>query len=100
MRCLAAGRPFRTRGWQAAPFGPAAVRALPLEPLVKLTLPFVGILGELWLGHESWRTLYQANGHFFTDHLNDWCGCGELPEAAASPAGAAARRAPPGGGSS
>jgi hypothetical protein len=60
MQCVAARRPFRTRGWQPLPFGPAGLRRAPLEPLVKLTLPFVGILGELWLGHESYRS---AVGH-------------------------------------
>lgn len=28
---------------------------LPLEPLAKLVLPFIGILGELWLSHGRWR---------------------------------------------
>lgn len=28
---------------------------LPLEPLAKLVLPFIGILGELWLSHGKWR---------------------------------------------
>ena len=72
IRALAAKLPFRTRGWQAVPWGPPRLRALPLEPLVKLTLPLIGALGELWLGHESWRSLYQADGKFFVNNLNDW----------------------------
>jgi hypothetical protein len=72
IRALAAKLPFRARGWQAVPWGPPRLRALPLEPLVKLTLPLIGALGELWLGHESWRSLYQADGKFFVNNLNDW----------------------------
>jgi hypothetical protein len=55
VQCLAAKKRFRTRGWRMLPFGPRRLRRLPLEPLVKLALPLVGILGELWLGHESYR---------------------------------------------
>lgn len=71
-QCLASNRRFQTRGWQLLPFGPLRLRSVPLEPFVKLVLPVVGILGELWLGHESFRSLYQSNGMFLTDHLNDW----------------------------
>ena len=35
-------------------------------------LPFCGILGELWLGHESWRTLHAPDGKFVVDNINDW----------------------------
>lgn len=69
--CLASKRPFVTRGWWGLPCSPARLRGLPLEPLVKVALPLVGILGELWLGHDSFRVLYLEDGHF-TDHLNDW----------------------------
>ncbi|PRW44434.1 Transmembrane 45B [Chlorella sorokiniana] len=72
VRCLAAKRPFRTQAWSRLPVGPPRLRAAPLEPLVKVVLPLLGVLGELWLGHESYRTLYQPNGQFVTDNLNDW----------------------------
>lgn len=71
MQCLAARRGFRARGWQLLPFGLRRLRRLPLEPFVKLCLPLVGILGELWLGHESYRRLYGPDGRF-TDNMNDW----------------------------
>ena len=34
---------------------PWAPRRVPLEPLFKVLLTFIGINGELWFGHESWR---------------------------------------------
>lgn len=52
---LAARRPFRSTGWNLLPWGSSRLRALPFEPLVKVALPLAGILGELWLGHESYR---------------------------------------------
>ena len=55
IKCLALKRPFQTRGWRQVPFGPQRLREVPLEPFVKICLPLVGILGELWLGHESFR---------------------------------------------
>lgn len=71
VQCLAARRGFRTRAWRPLPWGSPRLRSLPLEPLVKIVLPAFGILGELWLGHESWRNLYAADGKF-TDNINDW----------------------------
>ena len=55
LRALAERRPFRARAWHPLPCGPRRLRALPLEPFIKLLLPAAGILGELWLGHESYR---------------------------------------------
>eukprot|EP00892_Ulva_mutabilis_P005000 jgi/Ulvmu1/2872/UM146_0014.1 len=48
------------------------ISKLPLEPLAKLILPFIGILGELWLSHGKWRTLYDGEGQFIHGHLNNW----------------------------
>lgn len=55
VQCLAARRGFCARAWRPLPWGPPRLRRLPLEPIVKIVLPAFGILGELWLGHESWR---------------------------------------------
>lgn len=55
LRAAAARKPFASRGWWLVPGGPAALQRLPLEPIVKIVLPFFGALGELWLGHESYR---------------------------------------------
>ncbi|PSC75597.1 Transmembrane 45B [Micractinium conductrix] len=71
LQSLAARRPFRTAGWQRLPWGARALRNAPMEPFVKLILPVAGILGELWLGHEAFRGLYDSAGHF-TTHINDW----------------------------
>lgn len=65
-------RPFRSRAWFALPLGPAWLQQAPLEPALKVLLPSIGALGELWLGHESWRSLYASDGKFFVDNLNDW----------------------------
>lgn len=54
------------------PAGPAWLRNAPLEPVLKVLLPLVGVLGELWLGHPSWRTLYASDGKFVVDNINDW----------------------------
>lgn len=43
-----------------------------MEPLIKIVLPAIGVLGELWLGHESWRTLIAQDGKFVVDNINDW----------------------------
>ena len=37
------------------PWAPRLIHQLPLEPIVKVLLPSLGILGELWAGHESYR---------------------------------------------
>ena len=37
------------------PWAPRVIQQLPLEPIVKVVLPSLGILGELWAGHESYR---------------------------------------------
>lgn len=39
---------------------------------MKIVLPFFGALGELWLGHESWRTLIAPDGKFVVENINDW----------------------------
>lgn len=72
LQALAERRAFRTRAWHPFPCGPARLRALPLEPCVKLLLPAAGILGELWLGHESYRRLFADDGTFYMNNLNDW----------------------------
>jgi hypothetical protein len=72
LRAAAARRQFTCRSWYPVFFGPEWLRSVPLEPLVKITLPFFGVLGELWLGHESWRTLHAPDGKFVTDNINDW----------------------------
>ena len=46
--------PYRARAWHAVP-GAGRLRAFPLEPVLKLVACFIGINGELWFGHESWR---------------------------------------------
>lgn len=45
VRCLAAKRPFRTQAWSRLPVGPPRLRAAPLEPLIKVLLPLMGVLG-------------------------------------------------------
>lgn len=44
--------PYVGRAWYDMPWAP---RRVPLEPLFKVLLTFIGINGELWFGHESWR---------------------------------------------
>ena len=63
---------FRTKSWYRVFFGPVWLRRIPLEPLIKVILPTFGILGELWLGHPSWRTLIAPDGKFVVDNINDW----------------------------
>jgi hypothetical protein len=63
---------FSSKAWYHAFFGPVWLRRIPLEPLIKIFLPFMGILGELWLGHPSWRTLVAPDGKFVVDNINDW----------------------------
>lgn len=55
LRAAAAKKPFATRSWWLVPGGPALLQRLPLEPLVKIVLPFFGALGELWLGHDHYQ---------------------------------------------
>lgn len=43
--------PYIARGWYEFPWG----TRIPLEPILKVVLTFIGINGELWFGHESWR---------------------------------------------
>jgi hypothetical protein len=72
VRAAAARRAFAPRAWYPLFFGPARLRAFPLEPALLLALPLVGIAAELWLGHESWRTLVAPDGKFVVDNINDW----------------------------
>jgi hypothetical protein len=65
-------RPFISRAWYKVPFGPPKLRDLPLEPILMVVLPLFGILGELWLGHPSFRHLYKDDGKFYVDNINDW----------------------------
>ena len=43
--------PYSARTWYDFPFS----SRVPIEPLLKVLLTFIGINGELWFGHESWR---------------------------------------------
>lgn len=72
IQAAAARRGFASRAWYPVFFGPGWLRRVPLEPLIKIILPFIGINGELWLGHESWRTLNAPDGRFVVDNINDW----------------------------
>ena len=45
--------PYSARAWYDFPWG----KRLPLEPILKVVLTFIGINGELWFGHESWRSV-------------------------------------------
>ena len=55
LKATAAKKPFAARSWWLVPGGPALLQRLPLEPLVKIVLPFFGALGELWLGHDHYQ---------------------------------------------
>ena len=44
--------PFTSRSWFEFPW---ALKNVPIEPVLKVLLPFVGINGELWAGHVSYR---------------------------------------------
>ena len=46
--------PYSARAWYEFPWCSCSCN-VPLEPLLKVALTFVGINGELWFGHESWR---------------------------------------------
>eukprot|EP00887_Chlorella_sp_A99_P002855 scaffold6.g2855.t1 len=72
LRSRAHRQPFRSRTWYALPLGPSWLRRFPLEPLLKVVLPLIGVLGELWLGHDSYRNLYAVDGKFYVDNINDW----------------------------
>jgi hypothetical protein len=72
IKACAANKRFESRAWYKVFFGPAWLRQVPLEPLIKVILPFFGALGELWLGHESYRALKTADGKFLVDNINDW----------------------------
>lgn len=43
--------PFSSRTWFDFPF----LKSVPVEPLCKVVFTFIGINGELWFGHESYR---------------------------------------------
>ena len=45
-------QPYRTRSWYDFPW---AARRVPVEPMLKFVLPFIGINAELWAGHVSYR---------------------------------------------
>ncbi|KAK9917098.1 hypothetical protein WJX75_000858 [Coccomyxa subellipsoidea] len=60
--------PYSARTWYDFPFS----SRVPIEPLLKVLLTFIGINGELWFGHESWRTLYGDDGRFILDNINEW----------------------------
>lgn len=72
LTALAHSRRFTSRPWYFLFFGPVWLRRIPLEPILKMVLPFFGALGELWLGHESWRRLIAEDGKFVVDNINDW----------------------------
>lgn len=72
LQTAAARRSFFPRAWYLCPWGTSWMRQLPLEPIIKIVLPCIGILGELWLGHPSWRTLIGPDKKFVVDNINDW----------------------------
>ena len=45
---------------------------LPLEPCLILALCLLGVNAELWLGHDSFRTLRREDGYLFQMHLAEW----------------------------
>ncbi|KAK9807527.1 hypothetical protein WJX72_001620 [[Myrmecia] bisecta] len=61
--------PFASRGWFEWPTWVPG--NLPLEPIAKVVMPFIGILGELWLGHDAYQPLY-LDGKFNEHQLQDW----------------------------
>ncbi|KAK9857593.1 hypothetical protein WJX84_006077, partial [Apatococcus fuscideae] len=61
--------PYHSRTWYEWPWWPHGV---PLEPFAKVLLPFIGINGELWAGHDHYRHLYEPDGKFTEHHLQDW----------------------------
>ncbi|BDA48314.1 Transmembrane protein 45B [Coccomyxa sp. Obi] len=63
--------PFRSCAWFPFSWGVRG-KQLPLEPILKVLLPFLGINAELWAGHTSYRNLYAADGRFETGNLQDW----------------------------
>lgn len=54
LRATSQNKPFQSRAWYRVFFGSAKFQRLPLEPIIKIALPFMGILGELWLGHDQY----------------------------------------------
>lgn len=72
LKANTARQEYVARTWFEWPCAPQWMARLPLEPFVKIAMPFVGINGELWAGHESWRNLYKGDGTFEVDNLNDW----------------------------
>eukprot|EP00884_Botryococcus_braunii_P010593 jgi/Botrbrau1/19535/Bobra.0035s0029.1 len=59
---------YTSRSWFEFPY----LQSLPVEPLCKVLFTFLGINGELWFGHESFRHLIGSNGFFIVDNLNEW----------------------------
>ena len=49
--------PYETRSWHENPWGG---KAFPGEPVLKMLFPFIGILGELWIGHDTPRYCPQS----------------------------------------
>ena len=50
---------FRSQAWYPLVWGR---RSLPVEPILKVALTFVGINAELWAGHTSYRCGVEAHG--------------------------------------
>lgn len=72
MRAYAAATPrapYRARAWHPAP---GRAGGFPLEPVLKLAACVVGANGELWFGHDSWRTLARPDGYLEITHLAEW----------------------------
>ncbi len=44
-------QPYVSRTWFEFPY----LQSVPVEPLCKVLFTFLGINGELWFGHESYR---------------------------------------------
>ena len=60
---LSSGRsPYSARCWFEFPWA----KRIPLEPMLKVALTFIGINGELWFGHESWRCAWPPADSYCT----------------------------------
>jgi hypothetical protein len=65
-----AKRPYKSRSWYEFP---GTCGRWPVEPVVKMLLPFIGMNLELWAGHVSYRRMYDpATGHFEQGNIQDW----------------------------
>lgn len=61
-------KPYQSKAWFELPQLPG----VPLEPYLKIFFTFVGIFGELWVGQKSFTYMYDADGTFNDNHINNW----------------------------